>query len=404
MIHGHHDPRFAEVREQFERNFAERGEIGASVSIVHEGRTVVDLWGGVANPDTGTAWEQDTLVLVFSTTKGMTAIAAHLLADRGLLDLDAPVARYWPEFGQAGKETIPVRMLLNHQAGMAAWREPLAEGELYDWERTTSLLAAQEPWWGPGTRVGYHAITFGHLVGEVVRRVSGRSVGTFLRDEVAEPLGAEVHIGLAEELEPKVARTVLYDYSGEPESEFAALVLADPEGLPAKLQLNTGGWLGNQDAVDTRASHAAEIPAANGIANARGLARMYAPLAHGGSFEGTTLVGPDAIPGMRYLQSRMERDTTAFVATAFTLGFLKSWDNRVLGEGMSTIIGESAFGHAGLGGSIGFADPQVRMSFGYAMNKHGHGTGINARGQSMVDAAYRAVGARTDAPGYWVVD
>jgi CubicO group peptidase (beta-lactamase class C family) len=392
------------VREEFERNFSERGELGASVSIMLDGEPVVDLWGGHADDDAGSVWERDTLVVVFSTTKGMTALAAHMLADRGVLDFDAPVVRYWPEFGEAGKEAIPVRMLLNHQAGLAAWREPLPDGALYDWELVTDLLARQAPWWEPGTRVGYHAVTFGHLVGEVVRRVAGRSVGTFLREEIAGPLDADVYIGLAEELEPRVAPTALYDYSSATESEFAALVLADPEGLPAKLQLNTGGWLGNQEVLDTRASHAAEIPAANGIANARGLARMYAPLALGGAIDGVRLVRPDAITGMRYVQSRTERDASALVATAFSLGFLKSWDNRALGEGMSTIIGECAFGHAGLGGSIGFADPVARMSFGYTMNRHGHGTGINARGQSLVDAAYRAVGALTDAPGYWVLD
>jgi len=403
-VHGDCDPRFAQVREQFERNFAERGEVGASVSVMLDGEPVVDLWGGEADAQRGVAWERDTVVVVFSSTKGMTALAAHMLIDRGALDPDAPVARYWPEFAQAGKDALPVRQLLNHQAGLAAWREPLPDGALYDWELAVGRLAEQAPWWEPGTRVGYHAVTFGHLVGELVRRADGRSVGTFLREEVAEPLGIDLHVGLPEDAEPRVARSVLYDYSGEPESAFAALVAADPEGLPAKLQLNTGGWLGNQELLDTRASHAAEIPAANGITNARGLATMYAPLALGGALGDVRLVGRDAIPLMRYPQSRTESDASALVATAFSLGFMKSWDNRALGEGMSTIFGEHAFGHAGLGGSVGFADPAARMSFGYAMSRHGHGTGINARGQSLVDAAYRAVGARTDAPGFWVLD
>src|SRR5579862_6592273 len=178
--------------------------------------------------------------------------------------------------------------------------------------------------------------------------------------------------------------------------------MADPESLPAKLQTNTGGWLGNQEVLDTRPSHAAEIPAANGIASARGLARMYAPLSCGGELAGVRLVRPEAIPAMRYVRSRTDRDASAMVATAFSLGFLKSWDNRSLGEGMSTILGEDAFGHAGLGGSVGFADPSYRLAFAYVMNRHGRGTGINTRGQSLVDATYRALGSPTDAPGFWL--
>jgi CheY-like chemotaxis protein len=194
------DARFGAVREEFARNFAERGEVGASVCVVVEGRTVVDLWGGLADRHTGRPWERDTLGLVWSCTKGATALCAHLLRSRGLLDLDRPVASYWPEFARAGKEGVTVRMLLDHQAGLPAVRRPLAPGGLYDWQYMTEALAAEAPFWEPGTRQGYHATTFGHLVGEVVRRVSGRPFDEFFRTEVAGPLGLDFHIEVLKRL------------------------------------------------------------------------------------------------------------------------------------------------------------------------------------------------------------
>src|SRR6266568_4669995 len=181
-IAGFCDPRFEQVAVEYARNFQERGEVGASICVKIEGETVVDLWGGSANPATESPWVEDTLSIVWSCTKGATALCAHMLASRGLLDLDAPVARYWPEFGQAGKEAIPVKMLLNHQSGLAALREPLPERGFYNWELMIKALEKEEPWWRPGSMHGYHGFTFGWLVGEVVRRVSGKSLGTFFRE------------------------------------------------------------------------------------------------------------------------------------------------------------------------------------------------------------------------------
>jgi CubicO group peptidase (beta-lactamase class C family) len=396
------DSRFERVREEFDRNFAERDELGAAVCVMIDGEPMVDLWGGTADRDSGQAWGPNTTVVVFSSTKGMTAVVAHMLIDQGRLDIAAPVSAYWPEFAAAGKGDIPVRMLLNHQAGLAAWREPLPDGALFEWDTAVDALAAQATYWTPGTQVGYHGVTFGHLVGEVIRRVAGRTVGQLLDEEVARPLGAEVWIGLPDSEEVNVASSVLLDASSDPNSPFMQFVRAFPTSVTAQLQLNTGNWLGNQSLIDTRESHAAEIPAANGIANARGLATMYAPLSRDGSVGSVRLVGPEAIPRMRYIQSRTGSDAVALVGTAFTLGFMKSWDNRSLGEGMSIIFGEDAFGHAGLGGSIGFADPAHRLSFGYTMNRHGAGTGLNERGQSLVDAVYQSLGSPTDAPGFWV--
>uniref|UniRef100_UPI0028117074 serine hydrolase domain-containing protein n=1 Tax=Streptomyces sp. TaxID=1931 RepID=UPI0028117074 len=207
-VRGHCDPRFTAVHEAFEENFRERGELGAAVAVTVGGRIVVDLWGGWADGARSRPWERDTLVNVWSTTKGPVALCAHLLADRGLLDLDAPVAVYWPEFAAAGKEKVLVRHLLSHRAGLAGLREPHSLEQLCDWELTTQRLAATEPWWEPGTRSGYHALTYGHLVGEVVRRVSGLRPGAFLEREVTRPLGIDFRIGLPERDAGRVAELV----------------------------------------------------------------------------------------------------------------------------------------------------------------------------------------------------
>src|SRR6266702_2432576 len=294
-VAGFYDSQFERVAGEFVRNFQERGEVGASVCIQVEGETFVDLWGGSADPASNKPWVEDTIALVWSATKGATALCAHMLADRGLLDLDAPVVRYWPEFGQAGKEAIPVKMLLNHQSGLAAIREPLPPGAFNNWELMVKALEQEEPWWKPGSMHGYHGFTFGWLVGEVVRRVSGKSLGTFFREEVAEPLHLDFWIGLPEELERRVAFMIPADPpdSNAPVSPmFAAMV--DPTSLQTLVMFNGGGHMlpGTDGALgfNLRAAHAAEIGAAGGISNARGLAGMYAPLANGGSLKGVNLV------------------------------------------------------------------------------------------------------------------
>src|SRR5581483_5263521 len=207
-VHGTFDARFAGVRDALDWTLSEGLDVGASAAVFVDGEPVVDIWGGLADEAAGTPWERDTITNVWSTTKTMTALCALILADRGELDLHAPVARYWPEFKSGGKDRIEVRHLLGHTAGLSGWAEPLAPEELADWDRCTELLAGQEPWWEPGTASGYHAVTQGYLVGEVVRRISGRSLGTFFREEVAEPLGADFHIGLPPEHDGRVARLI----------------------------------------------------------------------------------------------------------------------------------------------------------------------------------------------------
>jgi CubicO group peptidase (beta-lactamase class C family) len=401
-VQGTADPRFAAVRDAFERNFAERGEVGASVCVTVDGEMLVDLWGGVANPQTQAPWNQDTLAVVWSCTKGATALCAHLLAARGGIDLDAPVARYWPEFAKGGKESITVRMVLNHQAGLAALREPIPDGGLCDWDAVVEALAAMEPLWEPGTRHGYHGLTFGHLVGEVVRRVTGSSLGTFFRSQVAEPLGLDFWIGLPEEHEKRVALNLSPDppAPGQPLPQFYAAAMTDPTSIPGMIVWNSGGIL-LPGAVDTRRVHAAEIPSANGITNARGLAGMYRPLALGGEFDGVRLIPEEAIPAMGAVGAAVAKDATMLVPTRFASGFLKGADNQHLppGQNDSVILSEEAFGHLGNGGSLGFADPKARLSFGYVMNRLGGGVGLDPRGQELVDAVYRTLGYRRGARG-----
>lgn len=399
QIQGTCQTQFKSVREEFERNFSERGEVGGSVSVIVEGQTVVDLWGGVANTDTGMAWGEDTVSLVFSCTKGATAFCAHVLAARGLLDLDAPVSAYWPGFAKAGKEEIPVKMLLNHQAGLPGLRSQIGDSAFYNWDGMVKALEKEEPFWEPGTQNGYHGFTFGWLVGEVVRQVSGQSLGAFFQQEIAGPLGLDFWIGLPEGYESRVAPLIASDM--DPSSPFF-VAMADKNTVQSIMFVNSGGYMSKPD-YDSPAAHAAQIGGAGGITNGRGLAGMYAPLACGGSKDGTEYVDRDTLSRMGAISSATGRDVVLLIPSRFSLGFMKTMDNRKQPQGYqdSVIMGEDAFGHAGLGGSLGFADPGVEMSFGYTMNSLGQGTGLNERGQSLVDAAYRSLGCTSNASGGW---
>jgi CubicO group peptidase (beta-lactamase class C family) len=383
------------IRDEFERNFAERGEVGASVCVTIEGETVVDLWGGMADPLNERAWDRDTIGVVWSCTKGATALCAHVLASRGELDLDAPVARYWPEFAQNGKATITVAMLLAHQAGLVGFREPIPDAGYLDWELIVDRLAQQEPLWEPGARHGYHALTFGHLVGEVVRRVTGISLGSFFRAEIADPFDLDFWIGLPEEHEARVAPTIPADLPGPDDviPSFYRIALTDPSSIPATVIMNSGLAL-FPGFIDTREAHAAELPAFGGLANARALARMYRVLALGGEVDGVRLVDREQLARMGAVVSATSVDATMHVPTRWSLGFCKSVDNhhRDPGDQDGVVLSEEAFGHVGMGGSIGFADPRARMSFGYTMNRQGMSVGLDARGQSLVDATYRVLG------------
>lgn len=387
QVSGTVDPRFEPVRDAFRGNFAGRGELGAAVTVIVDGRTVVDLWGGVADRATGRPWTPETMAIIFSCTKAATALCAHMLVARGRLDLEAPVARYWPEFAAADKGQIPVRMLLNHQAGLPAIDQPLPPETIFNWAGMTAALAAQAPHWAPGSAHGYHAMTFGWLVGEVVRRISGQSVGTFFHQEVAGPLALDFWIGLPAALEPRVATERMPPPLPEVTPLMAALL--DRTSLTSKTFMNPPGLM-MPGQVNSRAVHAAEIPAANGIATARGLAGMYAPLACGGGLGGVELVDRTVLRSMSAVESEGE-DRVLLLPTRFASGFMKTIDNR---PGDSIIMGPNpeAFGHGGAGGSVGMADPVARVAIGYAMNQMGAGVLLNRRGQALIDAVYESLG------------
>src|SRR5271155_3471999 len=272
-IEGTCDPKFSRVKDAFAENFEKRSEVGAAAAVLLDGKSVVDIWGGHADKAKTRPWTRDTLVNVYSTTKGVTAICAHRLIDKGLIDIDAPVAKYWPEFAHAGKEKIPVRFLLSHRAGLPAVRKPLEIGALFDWNAFPAALAEMEPWWVPGTTHGYHAITYGWLVGEVIRRITGKTPGTYFRDELAKPLGLDAHIGLGAEYDSRTADMIAAPPPAPGQPDIFAEVLNNPESVPAKAFGNPP-WMFKPGLVNTREWRSAELPAANGHATARALARL----------------------------------------------------------------------------------------------------------------------------------
>jgi CubicO group peptidase (beta-lactamase class C family) len=380
-VHGRCETRFAAVRDAFAANFEAGREVGASFAATVDGEPVVDLWGGHADRAGTRPWEEDTIVNVFSTTKAMTAICAHLLVDRGELDVDAPVSRYWPEFGRTGKERITTRHLLAHSAGVPGVRSPLPTEALYDWTRMTDALAAEEPWWEPGSKSGYHAITFGYLVGEVVRRITGTPLGVFFREEVAAPLGADFHIGLAASEDARVGAMV------PPTSEEAAAAGA-PVAVDRKSLL--GRVVGNPPVTPSVANRAewrrAEIPAANGHGNARSVARVMAALACGGELDGVRLVG-EATLGRAIETQSHARDLVLGFRMRWGLGFMLTSGELPLGPN------PRSFGHGGWGGSLGVADLDARVSWAYVMNKMSPGTAGDTRAFGLVAALYGALRA-----------
>ena len=355
VIQGEYDEAFAGVAAAFERNFVEHQEVGASVCVMHEGKSVVDLWGGMSAPEQEVPWTKDTLCVIFSSTKGAVALAGHTLVSQGKLDLDAPVKDYWPEFAVNGKEEATVRMMFDHSVGVPAVREKLRDGGCCDWEYMTQQLADEAPFWEPGTRNGYHMISFGWTVGELIRRVSGESLGAYFQRAIAGPAGAQCWIGLPEELESSVAPVIAArPVRGAPMTAFVKALVNEPNSISSKAFYNQGGFKAN-----SLACHRAEIGGAGGVSNGRGLARIYAPFGCGGELDGHTYVDEATLARMQEVAVATHRDATLLIPSRFGLGFMKSMDNRRSPEvgKDSAILGAQAFGHVGAGGSIGFADP-----------------------------------------------
>ncbi len=373
-IQGQFDEKFAPVVEVFGANLESGADVGASFAATVDGEFVIDVWGGYRDAAASEPWESDTIVNVYSTTKTMSFLTALLLADRGELEFDAPVARYWPEFAANGKDAVEVRHLMSHSAGLSGLQEAIEPEDLYDWEKITSLLAAQAPWWEPGTQSGYHAITQGYLIGEVVRRISGRTIGTFFREEIAEPLGADFHIGL----DPSEFRRV-----GEliPPSEGLAEA-ADADSVAARTF--------RSPQVDARASQTdawrrAEIPAAGGHGNARAVVRAQTPLANGGSAFGHTLMSEQGARLALTEQTNGE-DLVLGVPMRFGLGY------GLNGDIVPISPNENAMFWGGWGGSTIVVDFDARACLSYVMNRMEAGALGDPRGFKLNQTFYRCLG------------
>ena len=369
-----HD-RYAAVRTVFEGNLESGADVGASFCATLEGETVVDLWGGFADAARTRPWARDTIVNVYSTTKTMTALTALILADRGELDFDAPVARYWPEFAANGKDRVKVSHLMSHAAGLSGWKEPITTEDLYDWDKATALLAAQAPYWEPGTAPGYHALTQGYLVGEVVRRITGRSLGTFFREEVAEPLGADFHIGLPASEDDRIGELI-----PPPPGEAVG---DGPAQTPLQANMSNNPGI-DVSATRTRGWRGAEIPAAGGTANARSIAEIHAILANGGVAKGKRFLSEDGC--RRALELQIEGDDLILGRPArYGMGF-------GLAGGVVPLPSPNTLYWGGYGGSLAIIDMDARTTFGYAMNKMAGTTVGDMRAFGLAMAMWEALG------------
>lgn len=374
-IHGFCDDQFKAVKDAFAQNFEEDLEVGASFAATLNSKFIIDIWAGHSDATRTKPWEKDTIVNVYSTTKIMTAICTLMLVDRGQLDLDAPVATYWPEFAQAGKDTLPVRYLLSHTAGLPGFDTPINVKTLYDWDKIVNLLAAQKPWWEPGTKSGYHAVTFGYLLGELVRRITGKTLGTFFREEVAGPLNADFHIGLPEEHDSRVGELIP---AARDLSQFGEI---DPNSLFIKIFMNP---IIAPEEVKTRAWRGAEIPAANGHGNARSVTRIAAAIACGGELDGVRLLSLDTIKKALEEQS-YGTDLVIQLPVRFGLGFGLQQKERPRGPNKNMLY------WGGAGGSVCRMDLDAKVSIAYVMNKMTYTILGDPRSERPIEALYNAL-------------
>ena len=400
MISGYCEDNFLEARNIFEKSISSGFELGGSIAVEVQGKKVIDLWGGYLDHTQSKAWEENTLVNVFSTTKGIAAICLLQLIEKGLLDIEKPVCEYWPEFSVNGKENIPVKYLFCHKAGLCGVREPLESGAFSNWDLITSELAKQEPLWEPGTAHGYHAITYGHLVGELLRRIDGRTIGQYFKEEIAEPLNLDFWIGLPDSEFDRVS-DIYPSKSGLLQYLFPFLTKLPRFVLPgrAKFLLDFGdtskpvGAAFNNPPVssnkgleaNTKQWRNAEIPAANGHGTARSIAKLYGILANGGSRDGIHVLSPETIEKGRQTQSDGKDLVLGGMRTRFGLGFMLGTENVSMGPN------PNAFGHGGAGGSLGFSDPDNNISLGFVMNQMHQGITAWKTATDVAESVYKAL-------------
>ena len=402
MINGYCDERFLEAKKIFEESINSGFELGCAITLEVEGEVVLDLWGGHSDLDKTEEWKEDTIVNVFSTTKGMAAMCLLQLVEKGLIDLDAPVSQYWPEFAAGGKETIPVRYLLCHKSGLCGVREPLEQGSFADWDLICSELAKQEPFWEPGTAHGYHAITYGHLVGEVVRRVSGKSIGQYFNDEIAVPLNLDFWIGLPEDKfnrvtninpdKPGLLQKILMPILSKLPRSLAPgplkmlLDFADPT-TPAGAAFNNPkmSMQAGEMEANTAKWRKAEIPAANGHGTARSIAKLYGALAIGGSRDGVHVLSSETIEMARQTESDGKDLVLGQIHTRFGLGFMLGTEDVSMGPN------KNSMGHGGAGGSLGFADIDNKISLGFTMNQMHPGITTWKTATDVAESVYKTL-------------
>jgi len=358
---------FQPVRDAFLNNFARNGERGAAVAVYSGGRKVVDLWGGTARAD-GRPWERDTMVCMMSVSKGILGLCMAMLYDRGLLDVEAPVAQYWPEFAQAGKADVSVATALSHRAGIPV-ADAAKPGDLYDWQKMTTALAAQQPIWAPGSTLFYHSATIGHIAGEILRRITGMTIGAFVRTEIASPLGADYFFGLDD---AEVARCA--DMIASPGNVVNA---AKAPGAPPVQERSWRPLPADED-FNSRSWRQSQIPSVNGHGTARAIARIYGALALGGEIDGVRLLRPESL-AVFTAERGVGTSQGSGLDLRSGLCFMLSSAGRPMG-------GNRAFGHSGAGGAQSFADPDRGFGFCYAANRMHDGTDVGPRAGALLDA------------------
>jgi CubicO group peptidase (beta-lactamase class C family) len=375
-IHGEVARGYEAVRDAFARNFEEHGDVGAACCVYRRGHVVVDLWAGFADLASGRWWEADTVQITFSATKGITAACVLALVERGRLDLDAPVATYWPEFAQNGKGGIPLRWVLGHRAGLAAVDGDLTLADVLAWEPVVRAIAAQPPNWPPGTAHGYHARSFGWILGEVVRRVTGRSLGRFFAEEFARPLRLDYWIGLPAAVLPRCARVI------PPAEPLSLAALLGETALTTRVMSGPSRLFAYDEMWNRPELLRAEMPSSNGVGNARALARFYAALL--GEVGGFRVLSPETL-ALASVPEAAGPDRVIFVETRYGLGFMLQ---PMLAPG----AGPRSVGHPGAGGSLGFADPDAELAFGYVTTRMVFDPAGDARTKGLVAALYGAEG------------